>query len=276
MHPQNTFTATHIGPVNDNLPIKSPRPQQCGIQNVRPVSGGQQNNAFIELKTIHFHQQLVQGLLALVVASAQTGAPVPAGGAGQLSAERIVPHFVVTQLPVGLTGLVVAGVLAAAMSSLDSSLNAVATVGIVDVYRRHLAKGREDGHYLRMARALSCLASAGMILGALLLLNARTRTLQDATTTLIALTSGGLLGLYLLGFLTRRGDGRSAAVAIAATLALSLYRALSSAAWFPAGLRLAPLDAVNGYYTALLAHTLMFGVGWAAGLMLPRRQPDPQ
>jgi SSS family solute:Na+ symporter len=193
--------------------------------------------------------------------------------AGQLSAERIVPHFVVTQLPVGLVGLVVAGVLAAAMSSLDSSLNAVATVGIVDVYRRHVAKGRDDGHYLRMAKALSCLASAGMILGALLLLNARTKTLQDATTTLIALTSGGLLGLYLLGFLTRRGDGRSAAIAIAATLMLSLYRALSSAPWFPAGLRLAPLDAVDGYYTALLAHALMFGVGWAAGLALPRRRP---
>lgn len=193
--------------------------------------------------------------------------------AGKLSAERIVPDFVVTQLPVGLTGLVVAGVLAAAMSSLDSSLNAVATVGIVDVYRRHVAKQRDDGHYLRMAKVLSCLASAGMIVGALWLLNARTKTLQDTATTLIALTSGGLLGLYLLGFLTRRGDGRSVAFAIAATLMLSLYRALSPAPWFPAGLRLAPLDAVDGYYTALLAHALMFGVGWAAGLVLPRRRP---
>jgi SSS family solute:Na+ symporter len=192
--------------------------------------------------------------------------------AGTLSPERIVPHFVVTQLPVGLIGLVVAGVLAAAMSSLDSSLNAIATVGIVDVYRRHVAKRRDDRHYLRVARLLSGTASTGMIVGALLLLGARTTTLQDAATTLIALTSGGLLGLYLLGFLTRRGDGRSAALAIAATLTLSLYRALSPRPWFPDGLRLASLDAVNGYYTALLAHALMFGVGWAAGLMLPRKK----
>jgi SSS family solute:Na+ symporter len=191
--------------------------------------------------------------------------------AGTASAERIVPHFVVTQLPTGLVGLVVAGVLAAAMSSLDSSLNAVATVGIVDVYRRHVARNRDDGHYLHMAKALSWLASFGMIAGALLLLGARTKTLQDATTTLIALTSGGLLGLYLLGFLTRRGDARSAALAIAATLILSLYRALAPAPWFPAALRLAPLDAVHGYYTALLAHGVMFGVGWVAGLVLPRK-----
>ena len=84
--------------------------------------------------------------------------------------------------------------------------------------------------------------------------------------------SGGLLGLYLLGFLTRRGDGRSAALAIAATLALSVYRALAATSWFPAGLRLPALDAVHGYYTALLAHTVMFGVGWLAGLALPRRR----
>lgn len=198
-----------------------------------------------------------------------TSTAILAGGA---SAERIVPHFVITQLPVGLTGLVLAGVLAAAMSSLDSSLNAISTVGIVDVYRRHVARGRDDAHYLRMARVVSCLASAGMIGGALLLLEARTRTLQDAATTLIALTSGGLLGLYLLGFLTRRGDGRSVGVAIVATLALSLYRALAARPWFPDGLRIGPLDAVHGYYTALLAHVLMFGVGWVAGLLLPRRR----
>ena len=145
-----------------------------------------------------------------------------------------MPYFVVTELPVGLTGLVVAGVLAAAMSSLDSSLNAIATVGIVDVYRRHLAKHRDDAHHLGVARALSWLASAAMIGGALLLLHARTRTLQDTATTLIALTSGGLLGLYLLGFLTRRGDGRSVGIAICATLLFSLYRALAATTWYPA------------------------------------------
>ena len=64
---------------------------------------------------------------------------------------------------------------------------------------------------------------------------------------------------------------RSPGFTIAATLTLSLYRALSRAAWFPAGLHLASLDAVDGYYTALLAHAVMFGVGWLAGLALPRK-----
>jgi solute:Na+ symporter, SSS family len=191
--------------------------------------------------------------------------------AGTVTAERIVPHFVVTHLPVGLSGLVVAGVLAAAMSTLNSALNAIATVGVVDVYRRHVARRRSDRHYLIVARTLSCLATAGMVAGAILLLEAQTKTLEDAAIKLIALTSGGLLGLYLLGFLTRRGDGRSAAFAIGATLLFSLYRALSPQPWFPAALRVPALDAVHGYYTALLAHALMFGVGWVAGRLVSAR-----
>ena len=191
---------------------------------------------------------------------------------GTVTAERIVPHFVVLHLPIGFKGLVVAGVLAAAMSTLNSALNAIATVGVVDVYRRHVAKQRDDRHYLLVARTLSCLATLAMVVGALMLLEARTKTLEDAALRLIALTSGGLLGLYLLGFLTKRGDGRAAAIAIVATLVLSLYRATSPAPWFPDALRFPPLDAVHGYYTALLAHALMFGVGWVAGLFLPRRR----
>ncbi|HEU0093790.1 MAG TPA: sodium/solute symporter [Vicinamibacteria bacterium] len=192
--------------------------------------------------------------------------------AGTVTAERIVPHFVVTQLPTGFKGLVVAGVLAAAMSTLNSALNAIATVGVVDVYRRHIAKRRDDRHYLLVARSLSWLATIAMVAGALLLLEARTKTLEDAAIRLIALTSGGLLGLYLLGFLTRRGDGRSAAIAIGATLALSFYRAASPAPWFPDALRVTPLDSVHGYYTALLAHVVMFSVGWVASALLPRRR----
>jgi hypothetical protein len=51
-----------------------------------------------------------------------------------------------------------------------------------------------------------------------------------------------------------------------------LYRALARAPWFPAGLHIKFLDAVDGYYTALLAHAVMFGVGWLAGLARPRKR----
>jgi SSS family solute:Na+ symporter len=65
---------------------------------------------------------------------------------GVRKAEQIFPYFIMNYLPVGITGLVIAAAMAAAMSSLDSSINAISTVGIVDIYRRHLVKNRDDVH----------------------------------------------------------------------------------------------------------------------------------
>ncbi len=66
--------------------------------------------------------------------------------------EEIVPYFVTTQLPMGLSGIVVAAVLAAAMSSMSSALNSISAVAITDIYRRHLAPGRTERHYVTAAR----------------------------------------------------------------------------------------------------------------------------
>ena len=71
---------------------------------------------------------------------------------GARKAEEVLPHFVSTQLPVGLSGIVVAAVLAAAMSSMSSAMNSMSAVFITDVYRRHLAAGRDDRHYVRVAK----------------------------------------------------------------------------------------------------------------------------
>src|SRR5262249_57283919 len=107
--------------------------------------------------------------------------------AGTVTAERIVPHFVVTQLPVGFKGLVVAGVLAAAMSTLDSALNAIATVGVVDVYRRHVVKRRDDAHYVIVAKTLSWTTPAALGGGAAPLPEARTKRLAGPAPRPIAL-----------------------------------------------------------------------------------------
>ena len=80
--------------------------------------------------------------------------PVPEAAdmlTGVRKAEQIFPYFIINYLPPGLAGLVIAAALAAAMSSLDSSINAISTVTIVDIYRRHLVKGKDDHHYLTAA-----------------------------------------------------------------------------------------------------------------------------
>jgi SSS family solute:Na+ symporter len=153
------------------------------------------------------------------------------------------------------------------MSSLDSSINAISTVGVVDIYRRHLAPGREDHHYLRVARWIAAAASLAMLIGATLLLHADGRTLQDTSIKLTSLLGGGLLGIYLLGFLTRVGDARSVWGGILCTGTFTLW----TMGVFPASWTL-PFDT---YYTAFFGNLLMFCVGYGLASVLPRRERDP-
>lgn len=186
---------------------------------------------------------------------------------GELKAEQVLPFFVIHYLPVGISGLVLAAVLAAAMSSLDSSLNAIATVSIVDIYRRHLVKNRGDRHYLRAARLIAAGAAVFMILGAIVLAYSENKTLGDTGTALSAILAGGLLGLYLFGFLTTRGDGRSVTLAIACTVIWSGYLTLAHYEALPE----AVMPPIDSYYTGIIGNLVMFAVAFGGALLLPAK-----
>ncbi len=173
---------------------------------------------------------------------------------GERKAEQILPYFIINHLPAGIVGLVIAAALAAAMSSLDSSINAISTVGIVDIYRRHLAKGRSDKHYLHVAWLLAAVTSVFMIIGAIYIYQAETKTLQDTATILVSLLSGGMLGLYLLGFFTTRGDARAAWVGIFFTVVFTLWTILDKRGLLPDSMQL-PFDS---YYTTIIGNFIMF------------------
>jgi len=181
---------------------------------------------------------------------------------GDLSAEQVLPHFILSALPWGFGGLLVAAVLAAAMSSLDSSINAIATVSVTDIYKRHLFPGREDTHYLWAARAIAIVSSVLMVLGAFLFVTAQQRgamqTMQDTSVVLAALTSGGLLGLYMFGFFTKIGDDRSLITAIILTIAFNLYRTLHFIGVLPEFMNIGIIDSLDHYYTGVLGHILVF------------------
>lgn len=193
--------------------------------------------------------------------------------AGEQKAEKILPWFVMNYLPAGLGGLVVAAALAAAMSSLDSSINSVSAVSIVDIYRRHLRPGRDDRHYLRAAHWVAVVVTLMMMAGAWWLEQADTRTLQHTSTVLVSLLGGGLLGLYLLGFFTRRGDARAAWAGILCTMAFTGWTLLAHHGLLPEALRV-PFDL---YYTGLIGNLVMFTVGFVLARLWPgqaRQAPD--
>ncbi len=193
-------------------------------------------------------------------------------GAGGAKAEGILPHFIIEELPLGVSGLVIAAVLAAAMSSISSSINGVSAVSIVDVYRRRMVAGRDDRHYVIVAKLVGVAQAVIMIVGAMVLVSIKTKTLQDTATIITALTSGGLAGLYLLGFFTVRCNGRAAGFAIVVTLLYTLWMALTKLNWIPEAVH-APFDV---YYAGLIGHVLLFVVAYVLGIFIfPRREPVP-
>ena len=74
MHSQDCLAATHIGPVNQNMPVESARPQECWIERFWPVRGGHHNHATVAPKAIHLHEQGVERLFSLVVPAHHAGA----------------------------------------------------------------------------------------------------------------------------------------------------------------------------------------------------------
>jgi SSS family solute:Na+ symporter len=150
------------------------------------------------------------------------------------------------------------------MSSLDSSINAISTVGVVDIYRRHLKKNKKDSHYLQVAWIIAGCAAIFMVGGALILNVSETKTLQDTATILASITGGGLLGLYLLGFFTKYGNAKSVWIGLIATSLFTTWTILSSRGWVPDWMHV-PFDL---YYTGLIGNIIMFTIAIIVAIIL--------
>ncbi len=193
---------------------------------------------------------------------------------GARKAEEVLPYFVTTQLYTGVSGVVVAAVLAAAMSSMSSAMNSISAVVVTDLYKRHWFPGRDDRHYVMAAKSTTLLSALIMIGGAYWLLFSEQKTLQDLWTELQSIAAGGLLGLYFLGFFTTRGDGRSVGVGIACAIAFSGLMSLAQLGWLPASWTAGINAHLDSYYTGIIGHLITFTVGFLAASILPRRDRD--
>ncbi|MGH9465981.1 MAG: sodium:solute symporter [Terriglobales bacterium] len=136
--------------------------------------------------------------------------------------DSLYPQFVAQHLPVGLAGLVLAAILAASMSNLSAALNALSSSTVVDFYRPLFA-GRSERHYLWVSR----LATVGwlVVMGLVAYASRHSRSVLESGLAIISYPFSGLLGMFLLGTLTRRATQTGAIVGmltgIGATLILS-------------------------------------------------------
>ncbi|PSL07174.1 sodium:solute symporter family transporter [Cecembia rubra] len=124
--------------------------------------------------------------------------------------DSIFPWYIITQLPQGVSGLLIAAVFAAAMSSLDSSMNSVATVITTDFYKRWFPKQEKEGKQLGFARWTTIVVGLGGTILALMMAKMGIPSLWDQFNMLIGLFAGGLGGIFLIGILSRSANGQGA------------------------------------------------------------------
>ncbi|MBX3175835.1 MAG: sodium/solute symporter [Candidatus Hydrogenedentes bacterium] len=120
-----------------------------------------------------------------------------------LQNDAILPLFIMAEFPTGLKGIIIAGVFAAAMSTLDSSMNSLASVLVNDYYRR-FRRGVTEAQALRLGRILTVLLGAFGTGAALYLATHETRSLFDDYLKFLGMAGAGLSAVVALGMLTRR------------------------------------------------------------------------
>jgi SSS family solute:Na+ symporter len=175
--------------------------------------------------------------------------------------DKVLPHFMVTKVPAGLVGLIVAAILSAAMSTISSNMNASATVFTMDIYKKYFKPNINDKQQLfslHMATIVFGLIGLGTGLAMI-----GAKSLLDIWWELSGIFAGGMLGLFLLGLISRKAKNAEAVTATIIGIIVILWMTFS--------------DRLNGEYSFLkspLHKNMIIVVGTLAifltGLLMTR------
>jgi SSS family solute:Na+ symporter len=199
-----------------------------------------------------------------------TGAKPPAWE----SFDEIFPTFIVSRMPHGVSGLLIAAILAAAMSNLSAALNSLSSSSIVDFYvRRH--PNTSDRERLRLSRISTLLWA--VVLFSLAILSRNIKVVVEVGLAIASVAYGALLGVFVLGVLTRKANERGAMVGFFCGFAFNLYLWQEQRLW-------GALSRVTGFSLALphggvpftwyvaLGCAVTFAIGYVASLVYGRKE----
>jgi solute:Na+ symporter, SSS family len=164
------------------------------------------------------------------------------------TADAILPYFAVQHLPRAMSALVIAAIFAASMAVMSAGINALSTAATADFYRRLVRPASTPEDYVRFGRAAT--AAWGVLATVLALFMGRLNSLVLAYAKVSSLVAGPMLGIFLLGMLTRRATSGG-------TLAGAAVGALVLAA-------VASLTPISFYYHALIGAAVTIMAGWLA------------
>ncbi|WP_314142824.1 sodium:solute symporter [Buttiauxella noackiae] len=156
---------------------------------------------------------------ALFVYYKQNPGLLPAG----FNIGGILPLFVVTEMPTGIAGLIIAAIFAAAQSSISSSLNSISSCFNSDIYQRLSSKKRTPENSMRMAKLVILIAGLFSSAATVWLVMANESEIWDAFNSLIGLMGGPMTGLFMLGIFCKRANAGSATLGIVVSIVAVLF-----------------------------------------------------
>ena len=142
----------------------------------------------------------------------------------------VFPTFVTTQLPIGLVGLIIAAIFAAAMSSIAAELNSLSTATVIDMYRRHICTDATDRHYLRVSKMVT--GFWGVFASIVAVYAANLGSLIEVVNRFGSFFYGSLLGVFILAVGTRRATAPGALWGLVGGMVAVTYVASTSSISF--------------------------------------------
>jgi solute:Na+ symporter, SSS family len=175
------------------------------------------------------------------------------------TADRIYPTFIVSRMPHGISGLLIAAILAAAMSNLSAALNSLSSSSMVDFYlRRKSALEMDERKKIRLSRVATLLWALLLFALAILSLH-KVGHVVEVGLQIASVAYGALLGVFLLGVLTRRAHQNGAMLGMLCGFATELYLWL----WTP----------VAWTWYVAIGTAVTFLVGYVASIWIPEPSP---
>jgi SSS family transporter len=173
------------------------------------------------------------------------------------AADQILPHFVVTQLPFGLPGLLIAAIFAASMSTISAGVNSLTSATLCDFYQTLEKEKVPEAVQVRRARWWTLIYGVLVTLLAFVFAGLD-KNLIESVNTLMGLIGGPMLGLLLLGMFTKRADTRGALIGCMAGLAAGAFFTFYKVSPGPGK---APVQLVSFLWFTMISSLFTLGVG---------------
>lgn len=204
-----------------------------------------------------------------------SGSVLPEG----TSVDEVFPYFIMTELPPGVTGLVLSALAAAAISSLDSDMNCLAAVGVEDYYKR-FNPNCSTVQKLKVGRILVLVSGLAASFVAVLYVLWEGQGVLGAVFGLYAIFSAGIVGIFLLGLFSRRANKEGLYIGIAVCILFTAYALLTSTPISFGGDKELLLDlgkfnfTHHKYMLGVYSHLIVLVVGYIASLFFKRPMAD--